>query len=132
MLEPYTKFRLKLVSDIVVTEGGLKSAINANTNLSTLGVTATSASAVITIKSTSTNATTYAESVSSGATESITLGINQNPIATTLIGGTLTVGDQLKIAVYDSGLSGGSETVSYTTASGNTPTACLLYTSRCV
>ena len=102
---------------------GITSAINGNLALSTLGVTATSASAVVTITSASTNATTYAESTNSGATETLTLSINQNPAQTTLISGTLTVSDQLKITVYDSALGGGSETVEYTTALGNTTTA---------
>jgi YD repeat-containing protein len=55
---------------------GLKNAINANTSLQAIGVTATSSAAVVTMKSTSVNVTTYTESTSVGATETIALGAN--------------------------------------------------------
>lgn len=84
----------------------LKNAVNADADLQNLGVTATSIGTAITIKSTSLNATTYAQSVSTNATETITLSVNQNTPRTVLVGGTLTVSDQLKINVYDAALSG--------------------------
>ena len=55
---------------------GLKNAINADVKLQAIGVSATSSGAVITLSSTSTNVTTYTESTSGGATETITLGVN--------------------------------------------------------
>ena len=102
---------------------GLKNAINADSHLSTLGVTATSATAVVSINSVSTNATTYTSSTSSGATETIalTLNTNQNQIAT--VGGTITTSDKMTITTYDAGLSGGSTAISYTAMSGDTLTS---------
>lgn len=97
----------------------LKSAINADTDLQALAVTATSIGTSITIKSTSTNATTYAQSVSTGATESIALSINPNEPVRIGIGGTKTTGDTVSIVAFDLGLSGGSETASFTVLSGD-------------
>lgn len=109
---------------LTTISSGMTSAINGNTDLQTLGVTATSVGTVITINSASTNATTYAQSVSTNATETITLSVNLNAVQTVLIGGTLTTSDQLKIGFYDSGLSGGGpEVVTYTTQGGDTTTA---------
>ena len=51
-------------------------AINADSHLQAIGVTATSASSVITMNSASSNATTYTQSTSSGATETTTLSSN--------------------------------------------------------
>lgn len=99
---------------------GIKNAINADTALAGIGVSATSASTVVTITSTSTNATTYAQSTSSGATETVTLSINFNALHQAAIGGTKTTGDVLTFTVFDPALSGGSQAVSYTVASGDT------------
>ena len=101
---------------------GLKSAINADSHLSTLGVTATSASTVVSINSISTNVTSYTESLSGGATETIALAVNQNPTEICIVGGTVTTSDVLKLNVYDAGLSGGTEAASYTVGAGNTLT----------
>lgn len=102
---------------------GIKTAINGNTSLSTLGVTATAAGAVVTIKSTSSNATTYAQSTNSGATETITLSINQNGPQTIALAGSKTTSDVITVNVYDAGLSGGTETITYTVLSGDTLTS---------
>src|SRR5262249_39787708 len=53
---------------------GLANAINANPALVGIGVTASAVATVITITSRSTHATTYSQSTSVGATETITLG----------------------------------------------------------
>lgn len=98
----------------------LAAAITADTNLQAIGVNAAAASGLITIKSVSPNVTTYAESVSSGATETVTLGVNTNSIQNTVIGGSKTTGDTVTIKVYDAGLSGGSETANYTVLSTDT------------
>ncbi len=55
---------------------GLKNAINGDSSLTAIGVTATSSAAVTTLKSTSVNVTSYTSSTSGGATETITLGAN--------------------------------------------------------
>jgi len=52
---------------------GLATSINANANLAAVGVTASSSSTVLNLKSTSISNTTYSKSLSGGATETITL-----------------------------------------------------------
>ncbi|MDP3510576.1 MAG: hypothetical protein Q8T09_21605 [Candidatus Melainabacteria bacterium] len=51
----------------------MATGINANANLTTVGVTASASSTVLNIKSASINNTTYTKSLSGGATETITL-----------------------------------------------------------
>ena len=97
----------------------IKTAINADTDLQALAVTATSIGTALTIKSTSANATTYAQSVSTGSTETIALSINQNGPVRIGIGGSKTTGDTVSIVAYDSGLTGGTETASYSVQSGD-------------
>ena len=98
---------------------GLKNAINANTSLSTLGVTASVVGANLTIKSASSNATTYSQNTNTGATETISLSINQNGPQTIAIGGVKTTSDIITVTVYDAALSGGLKAVTYTVASGD-------------
>ena len=102
---------------------GLKTAINANTSLSTLGVTATSVGAVVTIKSTSPNTTTYTSATNAGATETITTTTNFNTTLGMLLRGTITTGNVLTLTVKDGALTGGAEVVSYTIPSGATLTS---------
>jgi RHS repeat-associated protein len=110
-----------LSSDTLTTIAtGLKSAVNGNANLTTLGVTATSAGTVVSVNSNSTNATSYTESVT--GTETITLAIDQNPTTICIVGGTATTSDVVKLNVYDAGLSGGTTSASYTVGAGNTLT----------
>jgi RHS repeat-associated protein len=116
---PYTVLAADTLTTIAT---GLKSAVNADAHLSALGVTATSAKTVVSINSISTNVTSYTESVSGGATETIGLTVNQNPTGICIVGGTVTTADVLKINVYDAGLAGGTEAISYTVGAGNTLT----------
>ena len=102
---------------------GVKSAINADTALSTLGVTATSASAVVSITSNSTNVTAYSTSLSGGATETMALSVNPNPTMLAQIGGSKTTSDVLTLNFYDSGLAGGTQAISYTVLGGDTLTS---------
>jgi len=74
---PYTVQSTDTLTSIAT---GLAAAINADTHLSGISVSATSSSTVVFVKSASTNLTTYQQSVSTGATE--TLGLS------TSIGGT--------------------------------------------
>jgi RHS repeat-associated protein len=98
---------------------GLSSAVNADTHLQAIGVTAASSAAVISMHSASPNITTYSPSTNSGATETISLGTHQNALTNTSIVGTATAGDVLTITVNDPALSGGQESVSYTVQSGD-------------
>jgi RHS repeat-associated protein len=99
---------------------GLKNAINANSSLTSLGVSATVAGQVVTIRSASGNATTYTQSTSTGATETLTLSVNKNGNQTAAITGTKTTSDVLTLTVYDAGLSGGKTAITYTVAAGDT------------
>lgn len=98
----------------------LKNSINADTSLQAIGVTASSSGSVITVTSQSVNATSYTSSTSAGATATITLIANSNPIQLAILGGTKTTGDNLTITVYDAGLPGGLQTVSYTVLAADT------------
>ena len=99
-----------LSSDTTTTIAtALKSAINADTTLSSLGITATSSGAVITITSSSPNATSYTESVSSGSTEAITLGLSCSSTATISPSTAFTANPQL---------ASGANTASVTAVSG--------------
>jgi RHS repeat-associated protein len=98
---------------------GLKNAINADTHLSGIGLTATSAGPVVAISSL---VYFYTSSVSSGATETITLTANQNPTTYAIIDGTKTTGDVLTITCFDPALPGGHDAISYTVASADTIT----------
>ena len=102
---------------------GVKSAINADTALSTLGVTATSAQAVVSITSNSINVTAYSTSLSGGATETMALSVNPNPTMLAQIGGSKTTSDVLTLNFYDSGLAGGTQAISYTVLSGDNLTS---------
>jgi RHS repeat-associated protein len=101
----------------------LAAAVNADTNLQAIGVSASSSGAVVTIKSNSTNLTTYIGSTNSGATETITLTTTINGIQTAAIGGSKTTGDTVTLTVYDAALTGGTESVTYTVLSGDTLTS---------
>ncbi|CAN5677704.1 hypothetical protein BH10CYA1_BH10CYA1_65080 [soil metagenome] len=190
-----------LAADTLTTIAtNLAAAINADATLSALGITATASSTVVSLKSLSPNLTTYVTSKSSGATETLSLGIgigimqstynNVNelksiagggstffkgdtdkpvpsaslatpvldvrsslptvatsfsarsnrtatetltivytpgqwiwgPMYSLTVGGTVTVGDTLSLTISDVRLQSGSETVSYTTKSGDTTT----------
>jgi RHS repeat-associated protein len=110
---------------IATVASGLASAINANSSLSTLGVTATSASGVVSISSSSTNVTTYSSAVTptiTSGTETVTLGTNTVGNITATVGGTVNVGDVLGLTIRANPLAGGSESISYIVPSGATTT----------
>lgn len=87
-----------------------------------LGISASWVSTIINIKSCSPNHTTFESSVSAGATETISLSTNINPIQYVVIGGTKTTSDSLKLTVYDASLIGASETITYSVQAGDTLT----------
>lgn len=110
-----------LAADTLTTIAtAIKNAINADASLTAVGVSSTSVGTNITIKSTSVNATTYAQSVNAGSTEIITLSVNQNGPMVAGISGTKTTGDTVTIVTYDSALSGGTRSVTYTVLAGDT------------
>ncbi|PZM81157.1 MAG: hypothetical protein DKT66_18200 [Candidatus Melainabacteria bacterium] len=101
----------------------LASAINGDSQLQAIGVTASSTGTLLTVNSVSFYTTTYTTARSAGATETITPGINPNGVQTAVIGGSKTTGNVLTITVFDSGLAGGSKAVNYTVLSGDTLTS---------
>jgi RHS repeat-associated protein len=110
---------------IATVAAGLAAAMNANSSLSTLGVTATSASGVVSISSSSTNLTTYSSAVTpttTSGTETVTLGANTVGNTTATIGGTVTVGDVVSLTIRAKALANGSESVTYLVPSGATTT----------
>ena len=97
------------------TANKLVQAINADTELQAIGVTATLQNgANYTIASTSANGTVYKQTTIGG-------GSNRLAIQQTLtIGGTITVGDKVTLTIYDAGLVGGKEVVAYKPVTGDT------------
>jgi RHS repeat-associated protein len=99
---------------------GVKNAISADTNLQTLGVTATAASNVVNVRSSSSNTTNYQVSTSSGATASMSLAPNVNGRQRALVGGTITAADVVTLHVFDAALPSGTQAVNYSVQSGDT------------
>jgi nucleoid-associated protein YgaU len=97
------------------TANKIVQAINADTELQAIGVTATLQNgANYTIASTSSNGTVYKQTTTGG-------GSNRLAIQQTLtIGGTITVDDKVTLNIYDAGLVGGKEVVAYKPVAGDT------------
>lgn len=95
----------------------LKNAINADTNLQAIGLTADSSGAVITLQT----YTNYTASVSGSATETVTLANGNRGTILATIGGKPTTGDVVSINVRNASLSGGVKTISYTVVANDTP-----------
>lgn len=106
---------------------GLVKAINADTNLAGIGVSAKrtteSSKALVNIFSLSPNTSSYSGSVNSGGTETLTFSVNNNVAENATIGGTATAGDVVSITVTDPGLTGGQQVISYTVTATDTPTS---------
>lgn len=97
------------------TANKIVQAINADTELQAIGVTATLQNgANYTIASATTNGTVYKQTTTGGGTNR--LAIQQ----TLTIGGTVTVDDKLTLTIYDAGLIGGKEAVVYKPNAGDT------------
>jgi YD repeat-containing protein len=89
-------------SDTLTTiASNMAAAINADSNLQAISVSATSVSTGIIINSFSVNVTGYLKSTSTGATETIALRANSNTVQTqnVLVGGSVTTGDSLSVSV---------------------------------
>ena len=88
----------------------IASAITNDTNLQALGVSASSAGPVVSIKSTSSNLTTYSGSVTPTTvlgTETIAFGTNTAGNITATVGGTATQNDVVSLTVRAAALPGG-------------------------
>ena len=92
-----------------------------DTNLQAIGVSASYSSGnVFTLLSNSINTSAYRRSQSSGSTETIELPVAANGTQTMRVSGTPTYPSTVSVAVYDSGLSNGSRTVTYPIGSSDT------------
>jgi RHS repeat-associated protein len=96
---------------------GLRNAINADTNLAAIGVTATSSAAVVTI---ATAGTTYTTSTSGGATVTLTQGTNANGNSTVAVGGRVTAGNTATITTFNPTLPGGQQAVTFNIGASDT------------
>jgi RHS repeat-associated protein len=111
-------YTLQAGDTLSTAAAGLAAAINSNFSLQAYGITATSASNVVTVLSNSTNPTSYTVTLSGSA--SIALAAGPNLAETNTIGGSATAGDVLTMTVFDTGLSGGQQSVNYTVQTGDT------------
>ncbi|MBS1996705.1 MAG: hypothetical protein JSS86_10355, partial [Cyanobacteria bacterium SZAS LIN-2] len=100
----------------------MASAINGNSNLQNIGVSASSSATVVTVLSNSINATTLRSTANSGGTEAVLVNVPANGTETAYIGGTKTTGNVLTLTVYDAGLATGSQAVTYTVLAADTLT----------
>ncbi len=96
---------------------GLSNAINADTDITALGISANAVTDTVFINQ---PATTYSVSASGGATEWIWLGNNNDGNLVAEIDGTITASDTLTLTVNDPRLGGGTEPVTYTVQPGDT------------
>jgi RHS repeat-associated protein len=96
---------------------GLRNAINADTNLAAIGVTATSSAAVVTI---ATAGTTYTTSTSGGATVTLTQGTNANGNSTVAVGGRVTAENTATITTFNPTLPGGQQAVTFNIGASDT------------
>jgi YD repeat-containing protein len=105
-------------SDTLTTiAAALASAVNASTALQAANVSATSSGAVLNV---AIAPTTYTQSTSGGATETISFGSNNGGNIYATIGGKPTTGDTLTITTHNGALTGGSEANTYTVLSTDT------------
>ena len=98
----------------------LAAAVNSDFSLQAFGITATATSNTVIITSRSINATSYTSASIGSPTESIAFTSGPNPAEVATFAGTVTTGDTLTITVNDSGLPGGTESVNYTVQSTDT------------
>ncbi|MBS2005761.1 MAG: hypothetical protein JST01_01890 [Cyanobacteria bacterium SZAS TMP-1] len=104
----------------------LATAITGNTNLQSIGVSATANGATLSIRCAYSKPSSYTLSTSGGATETLTLGAPGNFVENVVIGGN--IGNSIPaypytISVRDAGLPSGIQTISYTSASTETYSA---------
>jgi len=96
--------------------------ITADTDMQANGINASANGAVMSIKSASPNITSYAQSTSGGATETISLGVTGNFVENAVIGGSKTTGNTVTITVSDAALSGGQTAITNTVLAADTLT----------
>jgi RHS repeat-associated protein len=99
--EPVT-YAVSAGQSLTAVASGLAAAINANTNLINIGVSASAISTSIRIKSNTVNHTIYTWSAGSGALETITLREGRNPATTIVLSGPIPgVNLRYSIGIFD-------------------------------
>lgn len=101
---------------------GLAASLTADTSLQAVGVNASANGQIVSLKSASPNITTYTQSTSGGATETIALGVTNNFVENAVLGGTKTTGNTVTITAVDPALSGGQKAITYTVLAADTLT----------
>jgi RHS repeat-associated protein len=100
----------------------LANKLTADSHLQAAGINAVASGSILKIKAASTDVTTISQSTSTGATEAMSVGLCSNSVqnlALSLGGSAYQTrsGDVIALSVFDSALTGGAETVSYTVPS---------------
>jgi hypothetical protein len=98
----------------------LSNRINADSDVESIGVSAVHNESVVTLLSTSTNTTSYTASANPGATETVALSVNTNPVTNAALGGALTPADELRIIVHDVGIPSGQRRIRHVIQAGDT------------
>jgi YD repeat-containing protein len=112
------EYTVKTGDTLASVAAGLAASINNYIDLQSAGITATSTGTTLHIISTSPLTQTYAWR-NNGGTETLTFSANSNLPETAGLTGTITAADVLTLTATDSGLPGGSESVSYTVIAGD-------------
>ena len=104
----------------------LISAINSNSNLQKIGVTASASGTAIIISSCSPNGTSYIPYTSNSGgtasgTETFLLGFPANGTVAAIIGGTAANNDNVNVTIFDASISGGSQMFTYASSMGTSP-----------
>ncbi len=113
-------YQVQSTDTLISIAVGLKNAINANSTLTAAGITATSGSSgidgVLSVSSSSINATNYSLATSANSTESLVLRPNMNNDQRVPISfGIYPSGRDFSIRVFDKSLPGGMQEFNYTT-----------------
>ncbi len=95
---------------------GLKNAVNADTALQSISLTAISSGPTITVLA----YTNYTTSLSGGATETLTVGTQNRGSTALTVGGVPTTGDILTVTALNGLLPGGQRAISYTVLATDT------------
>jgi RHS repeat-associated protein len=99
---------------------GIASAVTSNTTLKSIGIGGASSNGTVDLTYSPSNPPVFLSAVTSGASEVATLSMSNNVDELVIVGGSITSGDSLSLAIYDQGLTGGKVTVDYTVSGADT------------
>jgi RHS repeat-associated protein len=117
----FTETVLSGDADLTGIVARLVTAINGDSDMQRIGVSAASSGLQLTLSSNSANITSFVPSKNSGATLTITWSLPPNGTVPVAIGGTPDSGDDIwTITVHDAGFGSGSASATHTFTSGDT------------